>query len=82
MEGKAAEPFFAGGKMRTLERMKWWETYTPAAGEENTLVIIGHFWRRFMDEVDARVGEKHPKGPFLPTGADMFPGYVPQVKLP
>jgi len=81
LEGKAAEPFFAGGKMRTLERVKWWETYAPAAGEEDRLVIIGHFWRRFMDEVDGRVEEKHPEGPFLPTGADMFPGYRPSDLL-
>ena len=26
-EGRAAEPFFAGGKMRNLERLKWWEDY-------------------------------------------------------
>ena len=25
--GRAPEPFFAGGKMRNLERLKWWEDY-------------------------------------------------------
>ena len=94
LEGKAPEPFFAGGKMRTLERVKWWEDYDPTAkageggegGEDDTsltegkLVVIGHFWRRFMGEIDPRVGEKHPEG-FAPTGADMFPQYQPQQLL-
>lgn len=42
MEVPAAEPFFAGGKMRTLERFKWWEKYDGKAG----LVVVGHYWRR------------------------------------
>lgn len=76
-EGRAAEPFFAGGKMRNLERLKWWEDY---AAKDSRLVVIGHYWRRFLDEVHPKVFEKHPKG-FLPSGADMFPGYSPASLL-
>ena len=70
MEVRAAEPFFAGGKMRNLERAKWWEDYDAADGR---LIVIGHYWRRFMDEISPAVNELHPEG-FNPTGADMFPG--------
>lgn len=30
--GRAAKPFFAGGKMRNLERLKWWEDYEAKDG--------------------------------------------------
>ena len=73
MEVPAAEKFFAGGKWRTLERHKWWEDYTA---EDGRLIVIGHFWRRFMSEVAPEVDEMHPEG-FNPTGADMFPQYQP-----
>eukprot|EP00656_Telonema_subtile_P021969 TRINITY_DN23004_c0_g1_i1.p1 TRINITY_DN23004_c0_g1~~TRINITY_DN23004_c0_g1_i1.p1 ORF type:complete len:216 (+),score=48.37 TRINITY_DN23004_c0_g1_i1:119-766(+) len=73
MEIRAAEPFFAGGKMRNLERAKWWENYLA---EDGRLVVIGHYWRRFLSEVAPRVHELYPEG-FNPTGADMFPGYGP-----
>ncbi|CAE7344092.1 nipblb, partial [Symbiodinium necroappetens] len=76
-EGKAAEPFFAGGKMRTLERLRWWESYEA---KDDRLVVIGHYWRRFLDEVSPQVSEKYPKG-FAPSGADMFPGYSPNSLL-
>ncbi|CAK9075610.1 unnamed protein product [Durusdinium trenchii] len=76
-EGRAPEPFFAGGKMRNLERLKWWENY---AAKDGRLVVIGHYWRRFLDEVHPTVFEKHPKG-FLPSGVDMFPGYSPDSLL-
>ncbi|CAE7363517.1 nipblb, partial [Symbiodinium pilosum] len=56
-EGRAPEPFFAGGKMRTLQRLKWWETYEA---KDNRLVVIGHYWRRFLDEVSPKVLEKYP----------------------
>ncbi|CAE7214360.1 prpE [Symbiodinium sp. CCMP2592] len=76
-EGRAAEPFFAGGKMRTLERLRWWESYEA---KDDRLVVIGHYWRRFLDEVSPQVSEKYPKG-FAPSGADMFPGYSPSSLL-
>jgi hypothetical protein len=36
----ATAPFFASGKWRMLERVKWWNTYT-----DDIPVIIGHYWR-------------------------------------
>lgn len=59
--------------MRNLERVKWWEVeeHTP-----DKLVVIGHYWRRWMNEVSERIHELKPEG-FHPTGADMFPGYDP-----
>eukprot|EP00928_Gymnodinium_smaydae_P007618 TRINITY_DN12731_c0_g1_i1.p1 TRINITY_DN12731_c0_g1~~TRINITY_DN12731_c0_g1_i1.p1 ORF type:complete len:387 (-),score=90.90 TRINITY_DN12731_c0_g1_i1:396-1454(-) len=60
MEVPAAEPFFAGGKMRTLQRYRWWEEYNGAAG----LVVIGHYWRRRPAAVDLG---------FEATGPSLFP---------
>ena len=61
--------------MRNLERHKWWEDYDAADGR---LIVIGHYWRRFMAEVSPAVAEIHPEG-FNPTGADMFPSYAPEA---
>eukprot|EP00658_Telonema_sp_P-2_P037312 TRINITY_DN2683_c0_g1_i5.p1 TRINITY_DN2683_c0_g1~~TRINITY_DN2683_c0_g1_i5.p1 ORF type:complete len:280 (-),score=65.91 TRINITY_DN2683_c0_g1_i5:169-1008(-) len=77
MEVPAPEPFFAGGKMRTLERERWWESYD---GADKKLVVFGHYWRRFMGEVAEEVSELHPEG-FHPTGPDMFPGNAPNQLL-
>ncbi len=41
-ETQAEEPFWAGGKWRMVERVKWWEKYVDPVP-----VIIGHYWRRF-----------------------------------
>jgi hypothetical protein len=39
-ERVAAEPFFATGKWRMLDRVRWWDDYDhPAA------VLFGHYWR-------------------------------------
>ena len=38
----AKEPYFGGGKWRMAERDAWWDKY-----QEDTPVIIGHFWRQF-----------------------------------
>lgn len=63
MEEPAPEPFFAGGKMRTLTRSPWWRAYDGKAG----LVVIGHFWRRRHGGVDIGI---------LPTGPTIFPEEV------
>lgn len=42
MEQPAAEPFWAGGKWRMVERVKWWEDYADPIP-----VVVGHYWRRF-----------------------------------
>jgi len=77
IEGRAPEPFFAGGKLRNLDRVRWWDTYEAT---DKRLIVIGHYWRRFLDEVLPEVDQIHPKG-FHPTGADMFPNSAPQDLL-
>lgn len=57
------EPFWAGGKWRMLERVKWWESY-----DEQLPVIIGHYWRRFSQ---ARTVFADKFGP------DLFAGIEP-----
>jgi hypothetical protein len=39
-ERPSATPFFATGKWRMVERVKWWDDYAHA-----TPVIFGHYWR-------------------------------------
>jgi hypothetical protein len=60
MEVPAEKPFFTpDGKMRTLERHRWWETYDGKLG----LVAIGHYWRTMPHAVDLG---------FSPTGPPSF----------
>ena len=49
IERVARSQFFAGGKWRFVERVKWWEEYLDAAP-----VVFGHYWR-FWDPTS------HPK---------------------
>lgn len=44
VESAADVPFYAGGKWRFTERMAWWNRY-----DEPTPVVIGHYWRQFVD---------------------------------
>ena len=62
-EQKTDRPFWAGGKWRMLERVKWWQRY-----EESTPVIIGHYWRRFSD-ASTVFSDKY--------GPDLFAGIEP-----
>jgi hypothetical protein len=39
-EALTRAPFFASGKWRMLDRVKWWDRYT-----HGTPVMIGHYWR-------------------------------------
>jgi Calcineurin-like phosphoesterase len=41
IEQRCEKPFFASGKWRFVERFPWWNSY-----EEDTPVIVGHFWRK------------------------------------
>jgi hypothetical protein len=41
-ERPTAEPFWAGGRWRMVERVRWWESYAQV-----TPVVVGHYWRRF-----------------------------------
>jgi hypothetical protein len=38
-------PFWAGGKWRMTERLRWWDNY-----EDGVPVVIGHFWRLFNND--------------------------------
>jgi Calcineurin-like phosphoesterase len=40
IERVAAKPFFASGKWRMVDRVRWWNDY-----DESTPVIMGHYWR-------------------------------------
>ncbi|MCC7257888.1 MAG: metallophosphoesterase [Gammaproteobacteria bacterium] len=39
-EALAAEPFYASGKWRMLDRVRWWTHY-----RHTTPVLVGHYWR-------------------------------------
>ncbi len=43
-EKETETPFWAGGKWRMVERVKWWEQY-----DDPVPVVIGHYWRRYSD---------------------------------
>jgi len=44
---EAVRPYFAAGQWRMSDRTKWWENYN-----DETPVVIGHFWRRFDSAVE------------------------------
>ena len=62
-EGPTPKPFWAAGKWRMVERLKWWEAYAEA-----TPVIVGHYWRR-LHESQTLLGEKNDP--------DLFEGIEP-----
>jgi hypothetical protein len=62
-ERAAKKPFWAGGKWRMVDRVRWWDHY-----EDPVPVIVGHYWRRFSDAM-AVLAEKH--------GPDLFEGLEP-----
>jgi hypothetical protein len=39
-EQRAAIPFEAGGKVRVLERVRWWQAY-----DDGVFTVFGHYWR-------------------------------------
>ena len=41
-EERAAAEFYAGGRVRSVARTRWWERYADAP-----LAFFGHYWRRF-----------------------------------
>lgn len=55
LERETTEAFRAGGRMRHVERVPWWETY-----QEETAVVFGHFWRAMHAEHRAV-----KRGPYL-----------------
>jgi hypothetical protein len=62
-EAPTGRPFWAGGKWRMVDRVKWWERYT-----DRVPVIVGHYWRRYSD------AKLHLADKF---GPDLFEGIEP-----
>lgn len=59
VERPTADPFWAGGRLRKVERVPWWQDYA-----RNRTVVFGHYWRSVLDE------ERPVKsGPYLFEGA-------------
>lgn len=61
-EVETATPFWAGGKWRMVERVRWWMHY-----DDPIPVVIGHYWRRFSD---ARAVYSDKYGPDLFAGVE------------
>lgn len=61
LEAAATKPFWANGKWRMCDRVRWWDDYADA-----TPVIVGHYWR---------VGDDDYEGPELSGGKpNLFEG--------
>jgi hypothetical protein len=67
VERCAREPFFASGQWRFTERVRWWDSY-----QDETPVVTGHHWRRFLPLEHGRSG----KG-----GPNLFEGVAPTAWL-
>lgn len=65
VERKGDKPFFASGKWRFVERVKWWNEYLDAKP-----VVVGHYWRRMVPLDRKRFGK---------AGADLFEGLSPKA---
>lgn len=63
VEQPAAAPFWAGGKWRMVERVRWWDAYADAPA-----VVMGHYWRRF-GQAQIYLNDKY--------GPDLFEGVGP-----
>ncbi len=46
-EERAARPFFAGGKMRSVGRVAWWHDW-----KDEVWCVFGHYWRTRMEGDD------------------------------
>lgn len=62
LERPTSAPFFASGKWRMTERVAWWKDY-----QEETAVVVGHYWRWPGDESEAAA---RSRGPNLFDGTD------------
>ncbi len=63
VERVGAEPFYSSGKWRFAERVQWWQEY-----EDETPVVVGHYWRRFQALDRVALGKGDP---------DLFDGVGP-----
>ena len=41
VERQASAPFYASGKWRFTDRVRWWDSY-----DDSVPVVVGHYWRR------------------------------------
>jgi hypothetical protein len=44
MERRTQTPFWASGKWRMVERVRWWDNY-----QSTVPVVVGHYWRRVSE---------------------------------
>jgi len=68
IERATSTPFRAGGSMRRVERVPWWESY-----DEEVPVVFGHYWRA-IDESDRPV----KRGPYLFAGREAHEALGPR----
>jgi hypothetical protein len=52
IERGAARPFYASGRWRFVERIRWWDEYG-----EDVPVVVGHYWRQFAPVDRASLGK-------------------------
>ena len=52
VERKGITPFYASGKWRFVQRVRWWDEYDDAIP-----VVVGHYWRR-LNKIDHSHVEK------------------------
>ncbi len=64
LERRSQAPFFHNGQWRFTERVPWWDGY-----DEDTPVVVGHFWRHIPPLQRAHLGR---------GGPDLFAG-VPHL---
>ena len=55
VERIARRPFFAGGKWRFVERVRWWESY-----RDDVPVVFGHYWRWWNAASHAQFSKGEP----------------------
>ncbi len=65
LERPARASFHAGGRMRRVERIPWWQDY-----DHDAAVVFGHYWRRLESG-------QHPAH----RGPDLFAGVPPEAGL-
>jgi len=55
VERQGTVPFYASGKWRFVERVRWWDEY-----EDPTPVVIGHYWRHLHKVDRSALGKGDP----------------------
>ncbi len=65
IERTIEEPFWASGKWRVVERMRWWDEF------DDTPVVVGHYWRRYRPDLADAAGSSLDSS--LATSLDASP---------